>query len=475
MLINQNKHTTLQIGGSNLSEPIITKMGLGFQVSWNGEDLNADELGLSYITMKFHHFLDDKGDPRPEVKVTHSAKAHPLFDGRINLNSPTSKKSAVNRLADSTVDNIKWGQMVDSACSAVRDAKRTGEPIVDLSTLELNEGSKFAVEPFLLQKQANLFYGNGGLGKSWVSLYFAVLMAGGVTHEGFTPEPGRVLYLDYESDAQDMNARFKALCSGLGIKPPRFEYRRMTQSIPGDSERILEIVDERDIKLIIVDSAAPGSGGKPEEAATAIGFFNALNATGVTTLTIGHITKNDANEKGRGSPFGSIFWRNEPRNIWEIQQGNTYSKTVKEFGLFQTKFNSGAGEDPLGLRFTFDDPRTAKNVRVERIDVRSNDKLAQSVSWADKIRGVILKVRDTDNKRPFAGVTKDQILNEYGLDSTDRDVLNTLSKTLSQGKARGHFINPFTGQWDLVSESEQDKRVAQNEMEFGSQSEHFNR
>jgi len=29
-------------------------------------------------------------------------------------------------------------------------------------------------------------------------------MASGSTHQGFSPEPGRVLYLDYESDVQDM-------------------------------------------------------------------------------------------------------------------------------------------------------------------------------------------------------------------------------------------------------------------------------
>ena len=50
---------------------------------------------------------------------------------------------------------IPWGSLIEMTCSAVRDAKRVGEPIQDLSKLALSEGSKFAIEPFLLQNQSN--------------------------------------------------------------------------------------------------------------------------------------------------------------------------------------------------------------------------------------------------------------------------------------------------------------------------------
>ena len=442
-----------------MSKPILIKEGLGYVVTWNDDERYKD------VTMKFHHFLDDRGDPRPEVKIEVTGRPGTEFDSRINLNSPTSRKSAVNRCADSGID-LPWGTIIDDACSAVRDARREGEPAQDLSKMELSEASKFAVEPFLLQNQANLFYGNGGLGKSWVSLYFSLLMASGSTHQGFSPEPGRVLYLDYESDVQDMNGRFKALCKGLNIPEPRFDYRRMTQSIPGDSERLLELVDQSDIKLVIVDSAAPGAGGKPEEASTAIAFFEALRAMRVTTLTIGHVSKNVADDQATSTPFGSIFWRNEPRNIWEIQQGETYTKEVKEFGLYQTKYNSGAGADPIGLRFIFDDPNFARNVRVERIEIADNAQLAGRIKWFKKIEFVILKKRRENSVRPFKGVSIADIANHYGIQQGET---STISKHLSLGKTAdpSFFTQVSHGNHDLTSEIVKDEALAKMEEEMG--------
>ena len=269
-----------------------------------------------------------------------------------------------------------------------------------------------------------------------------------------------------------MNARFKAICNGLGIKEPAFDYRRMSLSVPMESERILEIVDERDISLVIVDSAAPGAGGEPEKASTALEYFNALNASHTTTLTIGHVSKSETNEKATGTPFGSIFWRNEPRSLWEITQGATFTKSVKEFGLFQTKYNAGAGEDPIGLRFIFDDPRTARKVDVERIDISSNIDLAENLSWHEKIARFILSSRQSDRTRPFEGVSALDIAEHYG----EPHKVGTVQKTLSHGKDKGVFGQASRGSWDLTSEMRKDELVAKtDEMDFGSQSEHFNR
>ena len=444
------------------SKPILTPIGLGFHVHWVEDERFKD------VTMKFHNFVEDRGDLRPEVKIEVKGIGN-VFDNRINLNSSNIQTQVANQLMKREL-GIPWGSLIEMTCSAVRDAKRVGEPIQDLSKLALSEGSKFAIEPFLLQNQSNLFYGNGGLGKSWVSLYFAVLMAAGHTHNGFTPEPGRVLYLDYESDVNDMNARFKAICNGLGIKEPPFDYRHMSLSVPMESERILEIVDEKDISLIIIDSAAPGAGGEPEKAVTALEYFNALNASRTTTLTIGHVAKGEASEKGTGTPFGSIFWRNEPRNLWEITQGNTFTKSVKEFGLFQTKYNAGAGEDPIGLRFIFDDPRNARKVEVERIDISSNIDLAENLSWYEKITNYIREARQSSREQPFEGVSALDIAEYYG----EPGKVGTVQKDLSTGKKKGFFINPSRGSWDLASEVKRDQEssAVTDPMNFGSQNQH---
>tara|TARA_R100000988_G_scaffold95173_1_gene61298 strand:+ start:639 stop:2006 length:1368 start_codon:yes stop_codon:yes gene_type:complete len=455
-----------------MSDIVITKSGLGFTVTFTGDERYEG------IWMKFHNFETDRGDPRPEVIIKHSSKKKSLFDRRVNLNSPTSIGQAVKSCTGKVPEVEIWEMAIDDACSAVRDTKRQGSPVQDLRELELSESSRFAIEPFLLQNQANLFYGNGGLGKSWVSLYFAVLMAAGHTHQGFTPEPGKVLYLDYESDAQDMNARFKALCEGLNIKQPQFDYRRMSQSIPMDVERLLEIIDERDITLVIIDSAAPAAGGEPEKSGTALDYFNALSAAGITSLTIGHVSKDDAKDKGHGKPFGSIFWWNEARNIWVIEAGETYDNKVKEFALHQTKFNSGGGERPIGLRFTFDDPRIAKKVEVERIDISSNDALMENMSWMDKIINVINETRKQDIRRPFEGIRIQTVIDFYSLESVAN---NIISKNLNTGLKKNILVKLGNGYWDHTYSRLQDEYNANEEvkqkpkMNMGYQSEHSNR
>ena len=457
-----------------MSEVVLTKLGLGFSVTFDGDER------YDGIYMKFHNFMEDRGDPRPEVIIKHSSKTKDLFNRRINLNSPTSIGQAIKSCTSKVPEIEIWEMAIDDACTTVRDAKRQGSPVEDLRGLELSESSRFAIEPFLLQNQANLFYGNGGLGKSWVSLYFAVLMAAGHTHQGFTPEPGKVLYLDYESDTADMNARFKALCDGLDITQPEFLYRRMSQSIPMDVERLLEIIDEKNISLVIIDSAAPAAGGEPEKSSTALDYFNALSAAGITSLTIGHVSKDDAKDKGHGKPFGSIFWWNEARNIWAIEAGETYDSKVKEFALHQTKFNSGGGEKPLGLRFTFDDPKFAKSVQVERIDIASNDQLLQGMSWMEKIKHAIKEARKVDKQRPFEGVSVQDVIEFYSLEATANSVI---SKNFSTGLKKNIFVKladdkgKLTGRWDISQLRQQDEFDAYQEikMDMGYQSEHSNR
>ena len=432
-----------------MSDPIVIRKGNSIYVSWPKDDDNYRD-----VSMKFSSFNDERGDLRPLVQVSVRGRPGYEHDGRINLNSVTGKKTAANRCADS-FPHVPWGTAIDVACKEVRDEWLKGEPRINLQERPRSEAAKHMIDPLLLTNSHNMLYGNCGLGKSWVSLYFAVLVASGQTHNGFTAEPGDVLYLDYETHEDDMNDRFKALCKGMNISSSKLHYRFAKRAITDDVDSLMDKIQETDAKLIIVDSAAPAAGGEAEKSNTAKNYHNALRELEITALTIAHVSKADSREDGTSAPYGSIFYRNLPRNIWEIKQGETYTRTVKELGLFQTKYNSGAGEDPIGLRFTFDDPRDAHEVHVERIGIDANDTLADEQAWHLKIQSAILEKRRATFARPFEGMTVKEIAERWNVEDT-----GSISTTLSQASKKGKFIKLKHGYWDITREMEEDARIA---------------
>ncbi len=410
------------------------------------------------VSMEFKRFRKSQdSDPRPQVEIKLKGRTDSIFDDRINLSSSRSQSSAANSCFEH-FPHIKWGTLIKRACKVSKDLYQSGEPVVDLSKMEEPEGAQYVIDPLLAMNQTNLFYGNGGLGKSWISLYLAALIASGEARNGLNPEPSEVLYLDYESDNTDMKKRFSAICRGLGVSEPHFMYRRMSHSIADDQERLMEIIGERNVGFVIIDSAAPATGGKPEEAGLAIAYFNALRSMGVTSLTIAHVSKEGAGDHKNSSPFGSIFWRNLPRNVWEVSQGNTFTKEVKEFGLYQTKLNIGAGDDPIGLRFTFDDPKDAKKVIAERIDVMDNTDLGKKVALHKRIEAYIKKQREVITARPFVGVATSELDEEFPDEKVSISITN-INKRFRERKKPEKFVNVEHGRWDLLYERNKDDDV----------------
>jgi len=130
-------------------------------------------------------------------------------------------------------------------------------------------------------------------------------------------------------------------------------------------------------------------------------------------------------------------------------------------GLYQTKYNSGAGEEPIGLRITFDDPRDAHEVFVERIGMKDNDDLGGRQDWWLKIEQAIMEKRRGTFARPFEGMTVKDMAERWETDST-----GSIQTTLSQASKKGKFIKVKHGYWDIKSEVEEDKRIASMEIKY---------
>jgi len=404
------------------------------------------------------------GEPDPDLSIDQNFDAinrEVLPESKLNLLSNTARNSAAKTCQEHFDIGLAWGTFLDDVIRLFREDRKKGNPIHNLKEGRISESSQYIIDPFVIQQQPNLLYGDGGLGKSWFALYLAALVSSGKRHGGLTPEPGACLYLDYEVDRQDMTNRFLALCNGLNIDPPDFYYRKQDLSVVRDRNRLKQLVDSNNIRFVIVDSAAAACGGEPESANVATAYWNSLRSLNCSTLTIAHVSKAEASEKGASSPYGSVFWRNYARNAWEIKQGTVYQKLRKEFGLTQTKLNSGAGNDPRNFLFTFDNAKLATSVNVEATLAENNDHLMDAQTGPKQLESFVYEERLADTTRPFKGVTAEEAHERYP--GTSEGAFATI---LSRSRMYVKYTDDPTlerGRWDLKSERDSDRRVAQQE------------
>ena len=380
------------------------------------------------------------------------------------------REAKVNMLSSSALDKVavacnnkapgfEWGDIVGEANDLIRTTHDEGNEVINLKHGNIADTLQYHVDPFLIRNQHNLLYGDGGLGKSWFALYLASLVSTGTPHGKLYPEHSNVLYLDYEVDQQDMTNRVHALCEGLGVQAPDLHYRKQFVSVAKDEDRIRDIVAELDIGFVIIDSAAAACGGEPENASIAAQYWNSLSSLECTTLTIAHVSKAEAHERGTSTPYGSVFWRNYARNAWEIKKNNTSNKLETHFGLTQTKINSGAGDRPRNFKFIFDNAKLATTVNVVETDVTENDNLMETGSATQQAIAVIEKSRSSfwanSNAKQFPGVTAQDCVEVYG------KTANSYSLAFSRNPAI--FVQVKKGYYDIKYIREEDERLFMKE------------
>ena len=230
------------------------------------------------------------------------------------------------------------------------DHWRQGEPVVNLGTVTPSPEPTYRLNPILLENEATLIYGDGGIGKSYVAAYFASQIDQGIKIGAFAPIQGKVLYLDYETNSQIAARRFQALAKGFGFGlDSGVLYRFCYQPLAMDISEIQKIVAEENIEFVVVDSAGPACGGDPESAASAINYFTALRSLRRTSLTIAHRSKG-----GSVGPFGSVYWVNYPRATFELKKAQEVTgESIMDVAMIHRKVNEGRMLEPMAFRFTF--------------------------------------------------------------------------------------------------------------------------
>ncbi len=306
---------------------------------------------------------------------------------RFNLFS-TQGKSTLARHLHECQNTLNWNNLIEGIAQYTIREYRKGEPVVEIGQLPLRKGARWRLQGIIPEGDIALLFGAGGSGKSWFALACGLAVSHGWDGLGLQVEKGPVLYLDWEWGYQEHNDRLKELEGGMMLDfRPSIQYRYCTAKLENDIETIQQIVLDKGIKLIIVDSLVPAVGGAKEAKENVEPLFTSLRSIPNTSaLIISHQSKNP--EDKVKSPYGDVFAVNRPRHVLEMR---SVSETEGETEIAIYKYKSNLppanlkGLYPLGFKLSTDELGT----RFEYMDVNSIPELAERMSARQRIKELL--------------------------------------------------------------------------------------
>ena len=342
------------------------------------------------------------------------------FGGRLNVLSLSSRESFARQMAKGVGMKLPFDSMLSEAIELVRKEVEKEKNWTWLSDVEQSNGDKWLFDPFILDNSTNVLFGKGGGGKTYMTLRLALSLATGKPFLGFKPSRTcKTLFIDYEDVAENLKERLVKICKGDGMKPVDGDpsesvcyYRPNGLPMNEAVQAVKRCVKENGIGLIIIDSAALACGGEPEKAESALRYFNALNKLGVATLTIAHETKSENHDY----VFGSVFFHNSARNIWNFQAKDDFSFEYEskdvQAAMFHRKCNHGRRKANVYVKFvhnedstdiTFGDPEAwSENMKDWQKIIRSLEagpKTNHDIASDSGVKLEVVKARLTDLRK----------------------------------------------------------------------------
>lgn len=304
-----------------------------------------------------------------------------LGDTDVNLKSDGSRSNLARTLSGWMAD-LPWKRLLERACTAVLQRHREGEPIIELTPTDAAH-VPFLVNPFVYRDHQTLWYAPGGSCKSYLALFVALLASHGHTQAGVGAVQSPVLYLDWELNAATVGGRLKALQTGHpALSQFMPYYRRCETPLLHEAPIIARQVAERGVQLLIVDSAAMACGGDLNSPDAAIGLQRALRMIGCSSLVLAHTAKNPPEGQDR-TAYGTVFFRELARNVWELQRAEADNPMQVLFQ--QTKNNFGPKAAPLGVQLTF----SSGSVSIEGFDPTAEPAFEEKLPVPARIRNLL--------------------------------------------------------------------------------------
>tara|TARA_Y100001951_G_scaffold96612_1_gene95469 strand:- start:1180 stop:2307 length:1128 start_codon:yes stop_codon:yes gene_type:complete len=353
-----------------MSKPIVQSTGSKIYLTWESD-------GIKMVVRK----ISDKsstgltGEVLIEYlpqKIIDTNLGNHLMIRKINLTSQQSLNTIIKALREMTDDyfpDIDWPRIMEQLVVNVSKYKGGNMESVLIGNTPVVNEEKHYIFPFIRKNAINIIYGAGGSGKSYLSVLFGLLVQSGKSYAGLAPDKGNVLYIDWESDPEDLNERLRAVKKGLVEVHPdianiEFLYYRAKDKFVNEEDTIADMIVENDIKLIIIDSFGGALAGEINDSEASMQLANCLRSLGVSILGIDHVSKGNSN-----SPIGTVYKVNLARNLWSVTSKVDEINNQMEVVLKHTKTNSKK-ENPRVFNMKFHIDEQAYNI-TDKVSIES--------------------------------------------------------------------------------------------------------
>ena len=340
-----------------------------------------------------------------------------------DLMSMSRRKEAVTALNNTQHED--WAAILDVACRIARDAQEDTTEFLDISKSKFDSTSTdWLIDGFLPKGQPTVMYAEGGTGKSMLAIATAMSVSSLLPVIDGIKEPndtGAVLYLDWETDEAEVMQRMNFIANGLTQSGRAafplvredfpMTYVRCTAALTALQPKIAKWTEANDCKLVVVDSLIPALDGDANDSETARKFMNTLRSFNCAALVLSHTSK-------EGKLFGSTFWWNLARNVWELKKEQDLGQNYSDLGLMHKKSNNSSLSKPLGVRMQVDKQKQLTTFSKFNV-VDSTGTLAASLS----VKSRVLQLLKTEG-----ALTVKEIVQHLGSSVTESSVGMALSR-----------------------------------------------
>ena len=218
---------------------------------------------------------------------------------------------------------------------------------------------EYVCYPFIPENEFSIVFGEGGSGKSLLALLTYICISVPYTDNPYGLDirktyPG--LYLDWESSAARTRYNIRKIVAGAQIDPPTFHYLHMSRSLADSIDQVENAAAKiGGVGFVILDSLGAAAGGDLNSTEPAFKLIHAvreLNRAGISVWAIAHTAKNQ-DPKQKRTVYGSVYYTNEARTVWELRRAESTDEHVTEVGLFHSKSNISGFLPSFGFKISF--------------------------------------------------------------------------------------------------------------------------
>jgi len=357
-----------------MTKPNVVREGDAIVFTWAGIEISLDR------------FAEERNTLTAEIVVASRIEDYRLLhSARFNLSSTQARSTLAKSLSERM--DADWGGMLEQVCFIATAMYRDGEPTVDLSTVT-PQAARWLLYPYVEYGGPTVLFAEGASGKSVLALAIGATVAGGQTFIGKPASaPVSVLYLDYETSADVHAMRLNALraSNGLSLVQPIF-YRPMRSSLAEAAAAVRREIDKLKVGLVIVDSLGPAANGDLRDGTTALQIFTAVRSFKVPTLCIHHKRKNPDGAKSKADMYGSVYFANWARVVWEIDTVSHEGEDTIVAGLINSKMNNGrlAQKHAWNIHF-INKPEECAGIEIKRTAFNAVAEFRPRISMPEQI------------------------------------------------------------------------------------------